>query len=63
MNTMLQMRIMGYDIKDLYVPTSIEKLVFNPMIHIWKLRNNAIDVETTTNMDKRKCPSITRSCF
>jgi len=63
MDTMLQMRIMGYDTNDLYVPTSIQKLVINPMLHARKLRN-ANDVETTTNnMDKRKCSSITRSCF
>jgi len=63
MDTMLQMRIMGYDTNDLYVPTSIQKLVINPMLHTWKLRNNANGVETTTSMDKRKCSSITRSCF
>jgi len=62
MDTMLQMRIIGYDTNDLYVPTSIQKLVINPKLHIWKLRNDANVVETT-NMDKRKCPSITRNCF
>jgi len=63
MDTMLQMRIIGYDTDDLYIPTSIKKLVINPMLHNSKLRNNANGVETTTSMDKRKCSSITRSSF
>jgi len=63
MDTMLQMYILGYDTNDLYIPTSIQKLVINPMLHTWKLRNNANSVETTTNMDKRKCSSITRNSF
>jgi len=63
MDTMLQMYTLGYDTNDLYIPTSIQKLVINPMLHTWKLRNNANGVETTTNMDKRKCSSITRNSF
>jgi len=60
-DTMLQMNIVRYDTRDLYVPTSIQKLVINPMLHTLKLRNAADSVETTTNMDKRKCFSIIKS--
>jgi len=63
MDPMLQMRIMGYDTDDLYIPTGIQKLVINPMLHNSKLRNNANGVETTTNMDERKCSLITSSSF
>jgi len=62
MDNMLQMHIIGYDTRDLYVPTSIQKLVINPMLHTWKLRNAADDVETKTN-DKRKCSSIIEIYF
>jgi len=54
MDNMLQMHLIGYDTRDLYVPTSIQKLVINPMLHNWKLRNAADDVKTKTD-DKRKC--------
>jgi len=63
MDTMLQMDIIRYDTRDLYVPTSIQKLVINPILHNLKLRNDANDVKTTPNMDKRKCSSIIRNCF
>jgi len=63
MDTMLQMQIITYDTRDLYVPTSIQKLVINPMLHNLKLRNAADGVKSTTNMDKRKSSSITKSCF
>jgi len=58
MDTMLQMQIIRYDTRDLYVPTSIQKLVINPMLHNLKLRNAADGVEDTTNMDKCKSSSI-----
>jgi len=58
---MLQMHVIRYDTRDLYVPTSIQKLVINPMLHTLKLRNAEDSVETTTNMDKRKCSSIIKS--
>jgi len=62
MDNMLQMHIIEYDTRDLYVPTIIQKIVINPMLHTWKLRNVADDVETKTD-DKRKCSSITEICF
>ncbi|XP_072763054.1 fatty acid synthase-like [Anoplolepis gracilipes] len=37
MDTMLQLYILGYDTRDLYVPTSIQKLVIDPA-HMSKLR-------------------------
>ncbi|XP_012058645.1 PREDICTED: fatty acid synthase-like, partial [Atta cephalotes] len=53
MDTMLQMLIIGYDTRDLYVPTSIQKLVINPMLHACKLQNNADDEDVhTTDIDK-----------
>jgi len=58
MDTMLQMHIIGYDTRDLYVPTSIQKLVVNPMLHTWKLQNAADGVETTTGENKGKSFSV-----
>ncbi|XP_067209348.1 fatty acid synthase-like [Linepithema humile] len=43
MDNMLQMCIIGRDTRDLYVPTSIEKLVINPALHISKLREMTSD--------------------
>jgi len=63
MDIMLQMHVIGYDTEDLYVPTSIQKLVINPLLHTWKLRNAADDVETTTGIDKGKSSSIIKICF
>jgi len=54
MDTMLQMQIIRYDTRDLYVPTSIQKLVINPMLHIWTLQNYSTDGVKSTNMDKCK---------
>ncbi|XP_067207655.1 fatty acid synthase-like isoform X2 [Linepithema humile] len=39
MDNMLQMSIIGKDTRDLYIPTSIEKLVINPALHASKLRD------------------------
>nr|XP_012224502.1 PREDICTED: fatty acid synthase-like [Linepithema humile] len=39
MDTMLQMHIIGKDTRDLYVPTSIQKLIINPALHKLKSRN------------------------
>lgn len=39
METMLQLHILGYNTEDLYVPTGIEKLVIDPVLHTSKLRN------------------------
>ncbi|XP_036142639.1 fatty acid synthase-like [Monomorium pharaonis] len=47
MDNMLQMRLIGYDTRNVYVPTSIKKLVINPELHISMLRNNA-DYEKDT---------------
>ncbi|KYM98433.1 Fatty acid synthase [Cyphomyrmex costatus] len=52
MDTMLQMVIIGYDTRDLCVPTSIQKLVINPILHASKLRGNIESAEVTTDMDK-----------
>ncbi|XP_071640962.1 fatty acid synthase-like isoform X2 [Temnothorax longispinosus] len=52
MDTMLQMCIIGYDTRDLCVPTSIQKLVINPKLHASMLRNSVASVEDTTCKDK-----------
>ncbi|KYN04771.1 Fatty acid synthase [Cyphomyrmex costatus] len=52
MDAMLQMLIIGYDTRDLCVPTGIQKLVINPVLHASKLRSNKDNSEVTTNMDK-----------
>ncbi|GAB1860823.1 Fatty acid synthase [Camponotus japonicus] len=38
MDTMLQLYILGYDTRDLYVPTSIQELMINPALHTSKLK-------------------------
>ncbi|XP_071556237.1 fatty acid synthase-like [Temnothorax nylanderi] len=53
MDTMLQMYIIGYDTRDLYVPMSIRKLVINPKLHASKLRNSAVRMENATDKDKK----------
>ncbi|KAL6257917.1 hypothetical protein P5V15_011516 [Pogonomyrmex californicus] len=45
MDTMLQMMIIGYDIKDLYVPTSIQKVIINPILHTSKLQEMVTEEE------------------
>ncbi|KYN14724.1 Fatty acid synthase [Trachymyrmex cornetzi] len=52
MDTMLQMIIIGYDTRELCVPTDIKKLVINPTLHASKLRDNIDNAEVTTDMDK-----------
>ncbi|KAG5347678.1 FAS synthase, partial [Acromyrmex charruanus] len=52
MDTMLQMVIIGYDTRDLYVPTSIQKLVINPKLHACKLQNTDDEDVHTTDIDK-----------
>ncbi|KYN21443.1 Fatty acid synthase [Trachymyrmex cornetzi] len=49
---MLQMIIIGYDTRELCVPTGIKKLVINPMLHLSKLQDNIDNAEVTTDMDK-----------
>ncbi|XP_025994131.1 fatty acid synthase isoform X2 [Solenopsis invicta] len=49
MDTMLQMHIIRYDTRDLYVPTSIQKLVIDPSLHASKLQDEGINVTTNTN--------------
>lgn len=61
MDSMLQMKLIGYDTRDLYVPTSIQKIVINPMLHACKLQNITDSGEVTTDIDKRNCSSITES--
>ncbi|XP_036142748.1 fatty acid synthase [Monomorium pharaonis] len=41
MDIMLQMCLIGCDTRNLYVPTSIQKVVINPELHISMLQNNA----------------------
>ncbi|KAL6424858.1 hypothetical protein ACFW04_010040 [Cataglyphis niger] len=43
MDTMLQLYILGRNTRDLYVPTSIQKLVINPALHMSKLRERVIE--------------------
>lgn len=59
MDAMLQMYAIGYDTRDLYVPTSIRKLVINPELHASKLRNAAVDMKDTTDRDERKYSAST----
>ncbi|XP_077275953.1 fatty acid synthase-like [Temnothorax americanus] len=53
MDAMLQMCIIGNDTKDLYVPTSIQKLVINPKLHASMLRNSVTGMEDTTSLPIR----------
>ncbi|XP_039308603.1 fatty acid synthase isoform X2 [Solenopsis invicta] len=55
MDTMLQMHIIGSDDRNLYVPTSIQKLIINPKLHAWKLQNNK-DVENATTNENALLP-------
>ncbi|XP_018312237.1 fatty acid synthase [Mycetomoellerius zeteki] len=48
MDNMLQMLIIGYDTRNLCVPTSIQKLVINPVLHA-KLQDNMDNAEITTD--------------
>ncbi|XP_036143548.1 fatty acid synthase [Monomorium pharaonis] len=52
MDNMLQMHIIGYDTRNLYVPTSIRKLVINPTLHTNKLHHKESDMIAATNKDK-----------
>ncbi|XP_011066187.1 PREDICTED: fatty acid synthase-like [Acromyrmex echinatior] len=52
MDIMLQMLIFRYDTRDLYVPTSIQKLVINPMLHASKLRESIDNAKVTTDTEK-----------
>ncbi|XP_018393255.1 PREDICTED: fatty acid synthase-like [Cyphomyrmex costatus] len=52
MDIMLQMQIIGYDTRDLYVPTSIQKLIINPMLHARKLQDYTNGIEDTV-IDKQ----------
>jgi len=58
MDTMLQTLIIGYDTKDLYVPTSIQKIVINPVLHASKLRESKDNTKVTTDMENRNCLSL-----
>ncbi|KYQ49068.1 Fatty acid synthase [Trachymyrmex zeteki] len=53
MDIMLQMQIIGYDTRDLYVPTSIQKLIINPMLHARKLQDYTNGVKDIIEMDKQ----------
>ncbi|KYN04769.1 Fatty acid synthase [Cyphomyrmex costatus] len=56
MDSMLQMKYIEYDTRDLYIPTSIQKIVINPMLHALKIQGKKDDEEVTTDVDK--CNSI-----
>ncbi|KAG5318197.1 FAS synthase, partial [Pseudoatta argentina] len=49
MDSMLQMKLIGYDTRDLYVPTSIQKIVINPVLHASKLQDGG---GVITDIDK-----------
>ncbi|KYM97697.1 Fatty acid synthase [Cyphomyrmex costatus] len=51
-DNMLQMYLIGYDTKNLCVPTNIQKLVINPMLHASKLRDNIDGAKVTTDTNK-----------
>ncbi|XP_011883711.1 PREDICTED: fatty acid synthase-like, partial [Vollenhovia emeryi] len=51
MDAMLHMFIIGNDNRELYIPTSLQKLVINPMLHS-KLQKSTICMEDTKNMDQ-----------
>jgi len=53
MDSMLQMQIIGYDTRELCVPTSIQKLVINPVLHASKLRESVDNAKVTTDTEKR----------
>ncbi|KYN14433.1 Fatty acid synthase [Trachymyrmex cornetzi] len=53
MDSMLQMKLIGYDTRNLYVATSIQKIVINPMLHAWKLQDITDSGEVITDIDKR----------
>jgi len=55
MDTMLQTLIIGYDTRDLYVPTSIQKIVINPVLHASKLRESTDNTKLTTDTENRNC--------
>ncbi|XP_012058765.1 PREDICTED: fatty acid synthase-like [Atta cephalotes] len=52
MDSMLQMQIIGYDTRELCVPTSIQKLVINPVLHASKLRESVDNAKVTTDTEK-----------
>ncbi|KYN50022.1 Fatty acid synthase, partial [Cyphomyrmex costatus] len=55
MDNMLQMYIIGYDTRNLCVPTEIQKLVINPVLHASILRDNTDNAKVTTDINKRNC--------
>jgi len=54
MDTMLQLDILGYDTRDLYVPTSIQELVINPALHTSKLKYKVTEKDKSTFLDNLK---------
>ncbi|XP_067204115.1 fatty acid synthase-like [Linepithema humile] len=64
MDNMLQMYIIGKDVRDLYIPTSIEKLVINPALHESKLgdvkseKNKQVPIRVYKEIDVIKSGGI-----
>lgn len=52
MDAMLQMHAVGYDTRDLYIPTSIRQLMINPELHTSKLWKDVAGMEDTTDKSK-----------
>ena len=63
MDNMLQMHIIGYDTRNLYVPTSIQKLVIDPTLHANKLHYERNNVAVATQTNKRKYFSLVKYRF
>ncbi|KYN20666.1 Fatty acid synthase [Trachymyrmex cornetzi] len=60
MDSMLQMKFIGYDTRDLYVPTNIQKIVINPVLHAWKLQDitDALPIQIYKEIDAIKAGGI-----
>lgn len=51
MDTMLQLYILGYDTRDLYVLTSIRELIINPALHTSVLKFQVTEKDKSTFLD------------
>jgi len=54
MDCMMQLYILGYDTRDLYVSTNIQKLVINPALHTSKLKYKVTEKDESTFLDNLK---------
>jgi len=53
MDAMLHLINIRYDTRELYIPTSIQKLVINPKLHASKLQESINNAEITTDTERR----------